>query len=302
MAAHSLLRSLQKSSRKLGERGRGTLPALFTLWTLPNYNSRDASRSQSLQRGGFRFRPARLRTGCGLTGSTRLVRCASRLRAGAEAGRRGGGGGRGGASTVPTRYRGGGGGGSSERPPPSAPSPSPLPEALLPEAPEPRGEAAANSGEGLWFERGFPGSADCPGRKEVRAEGQVSPARAGSARLAGSERGRNSDLRPRAWCGARAAAGEGGGRAGAALHAAAVAGARCPVPAAGQSPKPLALSLFDFRAGTPAMAGDWNPPAPTLSWCRLPLLGISLAGLLRMACAQRDFSNHWDGKVALTFP
>lgn len=50
-------------------------------------------------------------------------------------------------------------------PPPSAP-PSPLPEALLPEAPEPRGEAAANSGEGLWLERGFPGSADCPGRKE----------------------------------------------------------------------------------------------------------------------------------------
>ncbi|XP_050004274.1 adiponectin receptor protein 2 [Alexandromys fortis] len=77
------------------------------------------------RRGGFRFRPARLRTGCGLTGSTRLVRCASRRRAGAGAGRRGGGGG-GGASTVPTRYRGGGsgGGGSSERPPPSAP---PLP-------------------------------------------------------------------------------------------------------------------------------------------------------------------------------
>lgn len=138
------------------------------------------------------------------------MRCASRLRAGAEAGRRGGGGGggRGGASTVPTRYRGGGGGGggSSERPPPSAP-PLSLPEALLPEAPEPRGETAANSGEGLWLERGFPGSADCPGRKEVRAEGQVSPARAGSARLAGSERGRNSDLRPRAWCGAQAAAG-----------------------------------------------------------------------------------------------
>lgn len=65
----------------------------------------------------------------------------------------------------PRRYRGGGGGGSSERPPPSA-SPFPLPEALLPEAPEPRGEAAANSGEGLWLERGFPGSADCLGRKE----------------------------------------------------------------------------------------------------------------------------------------
>lgn len=136
------------------------------------------------------------------------MRCASRLRAGAEAGRRGGGG-RGGASTVRTRYRGGGGGGSSERPPPSA-SPFPLPEALLPEAPEPRGEAAANSGEGLWLERGFPGSADCLGRKEVRAEGQVSPARAGSARLAGSELGRNSDLRPRAWCGAGVADWEGG--------------------------------------------------------------------------------------------
>lgn len=91
----------------------------------------------------------------------------------------------------------------------------------------------------------------------MRAEGQVSPARAGSARLAGSERGRNSDLRPRAWCGAQAAAGGvGWGGAGAALRAAAVAGARCPVPAAGQSPKPLAPSLVDFGAGTPAMAGD----------------------------------------------
>lgn len=178
------------------------------MWTRPNYNSQDATWFKSLRKGGFRFRLARLRTGCGLTGSTGLVRCASRLRAGAEAGRRGGGG-RGGASTVRTRYRGGGGGGSSERPPPSA-SPFPLPEALLPEAPEPRGEAAANSGEGLWLERGFPGSADCLGRKEVRAEGQVSPARAGSARLAGSELGRNSDLRPRAWCGAGVADWEGG--------------------------------------------------------------------------------------------
>lgn len=185
------------------------------------------------------------------------MRCASRLRAGAEAGRRGGGG-RGGASTVRTRYRGGGGGGSSERPPPSA-SPFPLPEALLPEAPEPRGEAAANSGEGLWLERGFPGSADCLGRKEVRAEGQVSPARAGSARLAGSELGRNSDLRPRAWCGAGAADWEGGG--GAALRAAAVAGARCPVPAAGRRVRSPSLRLFDFGAGTPVMARDWNPPA-----------------------------------------
>lgn len=171
------------------------------------------------------------------------MRCASRLRAGAEAGRRGGGG-RGGASTVPTRYRGGGGG-SSERPPPSA-TPSPLPEALFPEAPEPRGEAAADSGEGLWLERGFPGSADCPGRKEVRAKGQVSPARAGSARLAGSELGRNSDLRPRAWCGARAAAG--GRGAGAALRAVAIAGARCPVPAAGRRVRSPSLRLYSISS------------------------------------------------------
>lgn len=229
------------------------------------------------------------------------MRCASRLRAGAEAGRRGGGG-RGGASIVPTRYRGGGGGGggSSERPPPSAP-PSPLPEALLPEAPEPRGEAAANSGEGLWLERGFPGSADCPGRKEVRAEGQVSLARAGSARLAGPELGRNSDLRPRAWCGAGAAAGGRGGWG----RAPCSCGRGRPLPClsrGAESPKPLAPTLSDFGAGTPTMARDWNPPAPTLSWCLLSLLGISLAGLLRMGCVQRGFSNHWDGKVALTFP
>lgn len=134
------------------------------------------------------------------------------------------------------------------RVPPSTP-PSPLPEALLPEAPEPRGEAAANSGEGLWLERGFPGLADCPGRKEVRAEGQVSPARAGSARLAGSELGRNSDLRPRAWCGARAAAG--GRGAGAALRAAAVAGARCPVSAAGRRVRSPSLRLSSISGPVP---------------------------------------------------
>lgn len=228
------------------------------------------------------------------------MRCASRLRAGAEAGRRGGGG-RGGASTVPTRYRGGGGGGggSSERPPPSA-APSPLPEALLPEAPEPRGEAAANSGEGLWLERGFPGSADCPGRKEVRAEGQVSPARAESARLAGSELGRNSDLRPRACCGAGAAAGVTG--AGAALCAAAVAVARCPDSAAGRRVRSPSPRLSSISGLVPAvMARDWSPPAPTLSWCLLPLLGISLAGLLLMVVFSATFPTTGMGRLPSPF-
>lgn len=145
-----------------------------------------------------------------------------------------------------------------QRAAPSLRSPSPLPGALLPEAPEPRDQAAANSGEGLWLERGFPGSADCRGRKEVRAEGQVSPARAGSARLAGSELGRNSDLRPRARCWARR--GDRGGP-GAALRAAAVADARCPFARRrAEGPKPLAPTPV-FGAAAPR---DGSPAAPTL--------------------------------------
>lgn len=209
------------------------------------------------------------------------MRFASRRRAGAGAGRRGGGGGRGGSSTVPTRYRGGGGGGGSGERPPSLRAPSPLPEALLPKAPEPRGSAAANSGEGLWRERGFPGSADCRDRREVRTEGQVSPARAGSARLAASELGRNSDRRPRACCG-----GPSGGRAeglGRGLGPRSVQlWARAPAvlwpPLAGGSEAPRSGSLrFPGRC-----AGDGprrESSHPKSSWCLQPLPGISLAGL-----------------------
>lgn len=181
-----------------------------------------------------------------------------------------------------------------QRAAPSLRSPSPLPEALLPETLEPRGQAAANPGEGLWLERGFPGSADCRGRKEVRAEGQVSPARAGSARLAASELGRNSDQRPRARCGARVVAGGGLGPRSVQLLSRAPA-ALCPPPGGGSEAPRSDCGLRSWcPRDDPRLPATGMLPSHS-SWCFLPLLGISLARLASDGlCAQRYFSHHWD--------
>lgn len=139
----------------------------------------------------------------------------------------------------------------------------------------------------------------------MRAEGQVSPARAGSARLAGSELGRNSDRRPRACCGGPCGGrgGVGGGEgAGAALRAAAGAGA--PVlwpPLAGGSEAPRSDSLRFPGGGVPVTARAENPPAPSLVGVFCHLQGFLGPGLLRSEiCARSYFSSRWDGKVALT--